>query len=88
MKGTRPLDNCEHRGQDPRSRSAYRSPMSIRTGPQQICSLTNPSLRVEKFFWESSLKSIADETLFLELELHDLSRLRNNETTTQIVKIG
>ena len=38
----------------------------------------------------SSLKKEADETLFLELALrgYDLSRLRENETTAEIVKIG
>ena len=38
----------------------------------------------------SSLKSTADETLFLELALrgYDLSRLRDNETTGEILKIG
>ena len=40
---------------------------------------------------ESSLKSTADETLFLELALrgYDLSRLRDDtEVTADIVKIG
>lgn len=38
----------------------------------------------------SSLKSTADETLFLELALrgYDLSSLRENETTAEIVKIS
>ena len=38
----------------------------------------------------SSLKSTADETLFLELALrgYDLSRLRSEENTAEIVKIG
>ena len=38
----------------------------------------------------SSLKKEADETLFLELALrgYDLSRLRENETTAEIIKIG
>ena len=38
----------------------------------------------------SSLKSTADETLFLELALrgYDLSKLRDTESTAQIVKIG
>ena len=38
----------------------------------------------------SSLKKEADETLFLELALrgYDLSRLRDNETTGEVVKIG
>ena len=38
----------------------------------------------------SSLKNEKDETLFLELALrgHDLSRLRDEETTAEIVKIG
>ena len=38
----------------------------------------------------SSLKKEADETLFLELALrgYDLSSLRDNETTAEIVKIG
>ena len=38
----------------------------------------------------SSLKNIADETLFMELALrgHDLSKLREDETTGEIVKIG
>ena len=38
----------------------------------------------------SSLKKEADETLFLELELrgYDLSSLRDNPTTAEIVKIG
>ena len=38
----------------------------------------------------SSLKNTADETLFLELALrgHDLSKLRDNETTGEVVKIG
>ena len=41
-------------------------------------------------FLGSSLKKEADETLFLELALrgYDLSRLRDNETTAEIVKIG
>ena len=40
--------------------------------------------------WGSSLKSTADETLFLELALRgcDLSVLRENETTAEIVRIG
>ena len=38
----------------------------------------------------SSVKKEADETLFLELALrgYDLSRLRENETTAEIIKIG
>ena len=38
----------------------------------------------------SSLKKEADETLFLELALrgYDLSRLRDTETTAEIIKIG
>ena len=38
----------------------------------------------------SSLKSTADETLSLELALrgYDLSKLRYNETTAEIVKIS
>ena len=38
----------------------------------------------------SSLKKEADETLFLELALrgYDLSRLRDNETTAEIIKVG
>ena len=38
----------------------------------------------------SSLKKEADETLFLELALrrYDLSSLRDNETTAEIIKIG
>ena len=38
----------------------------------------------------SSLKTIADETLFLELALrgYDLGKLRDDETTGEIVKIG
>ena len=38
----------------------------------------------------SSLKLEADETLFLELALrgYDLSKLRDEETTAEIVKIG
>ena len=38
----------------------------------------------------SSFKTTADETLFLELARrgYDLSRLRKEEITTQIVKIG
>ena len=38
----------------------------------------------------SSLKKEADETLFLELALrgYDLTKLRDNETTAEIVKIG
>ena len=41
-------------------------------------------------FLGSSLKKEADATLFLELALrgYDLSRLRGNETTAEIVKIG
>ena len=41
-------------------------------------------------FLGGELKGTADETLFLELALrgYDLSKLRDNETTTQIVKIG
>ena len=41
-------------------------------------------------FLGSSLKKEADETLFLELALrgYDLSRLRGNESTAEIVKIG
>ena len=37
-----------------------------------------------------SLKKEADETLFLELALrgYDLSRLRDEETTAEILKIG
>ena len=37
-----------------------------------------------------SLKKEADETLFLELALrgYDLSKLRNEETTVEIMKIG
>ena len=38
----------------------------------------------------SSLKNLSDETLFLELALrgYDLTKLRENETTAEIVKIG
>ena len=38
----------------------------------------------------SSLKSIADTTLFLELTLrvYNISKLRDNEMTVQIIKIG
>lgn len=38
----------------------------------------------------SALKKEADETLFLELALrgYDLSRLRDEETQAEIVKIG
>ena len=38
----------------------------------------------------SSLKKEADETLFLELALrgYDLSKLRDEETTAEIMKIG
>ena len=41
-------------------------------------------------FLGSELKATADETLFLELALrgYDLSRLRDEETTAKIVKIG
>ena len=41
-------------------------------------------------FLGSSLKKEADETLFLELALrgYDLSRLRENENTGEVVKIG
>ena len=41
-------------------------------------------------FLSGSLKKEADETLFLELALrgYDLSRLRDEETTAEIVKIG
>ena len=41
-------------------------------------------------FLSGSLKFEADETLFLELALrgYDLSKLRNEETTPQILKIG
>ena len=41
-------------------------------------------------FLGSSLKSIADETLFLELALrgYDLTKLRGEETTAEIIKIG
>ena len=41
-------------------------------------------------FLGGELKGTADETLFLELALrgYDLSKLRDNETTTQIFKIG
>jgi len=37
-----------------------------------------------------SLKKEADETLFLELALrgYDLSKLRDEETTAEIIKIG
>lgn len=40
--------------------------------------------------WSGSLKSEADETLFLELALrgYDLSKLRDKETTAEIMKIG
>lgn len=38
----------------------------------------------------SSLKSTADETLFLELarRSYDLSKLRENESTAEIIKIS
>ena len=38
----------------------------------------------------SSLKKEADETLFLELALrgYDLSKLRDEQTTAEIIKIG
>ena len=38
----------------------------------------------------SSLKSTADETLFLELALrgYDLSKLRDEETTGEIIKLA
>ena len=41
-------------------------------------------------FLGEELKGTADETLFLELALrgYDLSKLRDNETTAQIIKIG
>ena len=41
-------------------------------------------------FLGSELKSTADETLFLELALrgYDLSRLRDDEGTGEVVKIG
>ena len=41
-------------------------------------------------FLGGHLKTTADETLFLELDLrgYDLSRLREDETTAEIVKIG
>ena len=41
-------------------------------------------------FLGGELKQIADETLFLELALrsYDLSKLRNETTTSNIVKIG
>ena len=41
-------------------------------------------------FLGSELKSTADETLFLELALrgYDLSRLRDEETTAEIIRIG
>ena len=49
------------------------------------------SLLSESFkFLGAELKTIADETLFLELALrgYDLSRLRDDETTGEVVKIG
>lgn len=41
-------------------------------------------------FLGGELKETADETLFLELALrgYDLSSLRDNETTAEIVKVG
>ena len=41
-------------------------------------------------FLGGELKGTADETLFLELALrgYDLSKLRDNETTGEIVKVG
>ena len=46
--------------------------------------------RDESLLLGSSLKKEADETLFLELALrgYDLSKLRDEETTAQILKIG
>ena len=41
-------------------------------------------------FLSGSLKKEADETLFLELALrgYDLSKLRDNPTTAEIIKIS
>ena len=41
-------------------------------------------------FLGGELKATADETLFLELALrgYDLSKLRDNPTTAEIIKIG
>ena len=56
---------------------------------------TSSSLRVRMSLSEiypscSSLKKQTDEALFLELARrgHDLSKLRDEETTAQIVRIG
>ena len=89
MKGTRPLDNNEiHRVSacftgtfEARNRGLFM--IGVSTGGR-ISELHRTGLL------SSSLKKEDDATLFMELALrgYDLSRLRDEETTAEILKIG
>ena len=52
--------------------------------------VTSDSESYRSILLSGSLKKEADETLFLELALrgYDLSKLRDEETTAEIIKIG